>query len=58
MLTYHTLFWLDVKIGALFLRLGKIDCISHFCSMTSQILSYINILNINRKQLTKALTWM
>ena len=32
---------LDVKNDALFFRLGKIDCISHFCSINSQILRYV-----------------
>ena len=37
------------KICALFFGLRKIVCISQFCPMSSQILSYINIIDINRK---------
>ena len=37
------------KISSLFFRLGKIDHFSHYCSLSSQILSYINIFDINRK---------
>ena len=39
---------------SLFLWLGKIDNISHYCPQSSQIFSYINIFNINRKLLIQA----
>ena len=42
------------KICALFFGLRKIVCISQFCPMSSQILSYINIFDINRKLLAQA----
>ena len=41
------------KITSLFFRLGKIDHISHYFSLSSQILYYIN-----RKLLSQAFTWM
>ena len=37
-----------------FFGLGKIVFISQFCPMSSQILSYINIFDINRKLLAQA----
>ena len=46
------------KIRTLFFGLRKTVCIAQFCSMSSQILSYINILDINRKLLAQAFTWM
>ena len=42
------------KICALFFGLRKTVCISQFCPMTTQILSYINIFDINRKLLAQA----
>ena len=42
------------KICALFYGLRKIVCISQFCPMSSQILSYINIFDINRNLLAQA----
>ena len=42
------------KICALFYGLRKIVCISQFFTMSSQILSYINIFDINRKLLAQA----
>ena len=51
-------FFVRRKISSLFFRLGKIDHISHFCPLSSQILSYINIFDINRKLLAQAVTWM
>ena len=42
------------KICALFFGLREIVCISQFCPMSSQILSYINIFDINRKLLAQA----
>ena len=42
-------------ICALFYGLRKIVCISQFCPMSSQILSYINIFDINRKLLAQAM---
>ena len=55
---YYTRLGLDVKVGTLFSRLGEIDCGLHFCPMSSQILSYINLFDINAKLLTHALTWI
>ena len=46
------------KMCALFFVLRKILCISQFYPMSSQILSYINIFDINRKLLAQAFTWM
>ena len=43
------------KICALFYGLRKIVCISQFCPMSSQIFSYINIFDINRKLLAQYL---
>ena len=43
-----------VKICALFFGLRKTVCISQFCPMSSQILSYINIFDINGKLLAQA----
>ena len=37
------------KICSLFLWLGKNDSISHYCPQSSELFSYINICNINRK---------
>ena len=51
-------FFVRRKISSLFFRLGKIDQISHFCPLSSLILSYINIFDINRKLLAQAITWM
>ena len=51
-------FFVRRKISSLFFRLGKIDHISHFCPLSSQILSYINMFDINRKLLAHAFTWM
>ena len=45
-------FWLAVKIGALFFRLGKNAHMSHLCPMSTQILNYINIFDINEKLLS------
>ena len=42
------------EICALFFGLRKIVCISQFCTISSQILSYINIFYINRKLLAQA----
>ena len=42
------------KISLLFLRLVKIDHISHYCPLSSNILGYINIFDINRKLLAEA----
>ena len=42
------------KICTLFYGLRKIVCISQFCPMSSQILSYINIFDINGKLLAQA----
>ena len=42
------------KISLLSFRFGKIDHISHYCPLSSQILSNINIFNINRNLLTQA----
>ena len=42
------------KICALFFGLRKTVCISQFCPMSSQILSYINIFDINGKLLAQA----
>ena len=42
------------KICGLFYGLRQIVCISQFCPMSSQILSYINIFDINRKLLAQA----
>ena len=42
------------KMCTLFFGLRKIVCISQFCPMSSQILSYINIFDINRKLLAQA----
>ena len=42
-------FLVSRKICALFFGLRKIVCISQFCPMSSQILHYINIFDINRK---------
>ena len=44
------------KMCALFFGLREIVCISQLCSMSSQILSYINIFDINRKLLAQAFT--
>ena len=41
------------KICALFYGLRKIVCISQFCPTSSQILSYVNIFDINRKLLAQ-----
>ena len=40
----HTCLARREKIDELFFRLGKIDCIKHFCPMRSQMSSYVNIL--------------
>ena len=42
------------KMCALLFGLRKIVCISQFCPMSSQILSYINIFDINGKLLAQA----
>ena len=42
------------KICAFFYGLRKIVCISQFCPMSSQILSHINIFDINGKLLAQA----
>ena len=42
------------KMCAIFFGLRKIVCISQFCQLSSQILSYINIFDINRKLLAQA----
>ena len=42
------------KMCVLFFELRKIVCISQFCPMSSQILSYINISDINTKLLGQA----
>ena len=42
------------KMCAIFFGLRKIVCIAQFCPMSSQILSYINIFDINRKLLAQA----
>ena len=47
-------FLLRRTICSLFLWLGKIDSISHYCPQSSQILCYVNIFNINRKLLIQA----
>ena len=47
-LPYYTLVWLDVKNGELFFKLGKIDCISHFVLISSQMLSYVNLISMER----------
>ena len=44
------------KISLLFFRLVKIDHISHYCSLSSKILGYINIFIINRKLLAEVLS--
>ena len=41
-------------ICELFLGLRKAVCISQFCPMSSQILSFINIFDINGKLLAQA----
>ena len=47
-------FLAERKMCAIFFGLRKIVCISQFCPMSSQILSYINIFDINRKLLAQA----
>ena len=42
------------KMCALFFGLREIVCISQFCPMSSQILGYINIFDINGKLLAQA----
>ena len=42
------------KMCALFFGVRKTVCISQFCPMSSQILSYINIFDINEKLLAQA----
>ena len=42
------------KISSLIFRLGKIYHISHYCPLSSQILGYINLFDINRNLLTQA----
>ena len=43
------------KMCTLVFGLRKTVCISHFCPMSSQILSYINIFDINRRLLAQAM---
>ena len=47
-------FFVRRKISSLFFRLGEIDHISQFCPLSSRILSYIDIFDINRKLLVQA----
>ena len=42
------------KMCVLLFGLRKTVCISQFCPMSSQIMSYINIFDINRKLLAQA----
>ena len=49
---------LDVNADELFFMLGKIGCISHFYPMSSQMLRYVKIFDINEKLLTSGFTWM
>ena len=46
------------KISLHFFRLRRIDHISHYCPVSNQIVSYINIVDINRKLLALAFTWI
>ena len=48
----YVFFLVRRKISSLFFRLGMFDHISNYCPLSSQILSYINIFNINRNLLT------
>ena len=47
-------FLVRCKICVLFFGLRKIVCISQFCPISSHILSYINIFDINKKLLAQA----
>ena len=47
-------FWLDVKLVRFSLGSGKTVRISQFCPMSSEIMSYINIFDTNRKLLAQA----
>ena len=47
-------FWVRRETCAPFFGPRKILFISHFCPMSSQIVSYINIFGINRKLLAQA----
>ena len=53
-MSYVNIFLVGRKICALFFGLRKTVCISQFCPMSSQILSYINIFDINGKLLAQA----
>ena len=46
------------KMNIKYVRFWEIERITHFRPPSSQILSYINIFNINRKLLTQTLTWI
>ena len=43
---------------AILARFLEIERITHFCALSNQIVSYINVFNINTKLLTQAFTCM
>ena len=53
----HT-FLVRLKMCALFSRLGKIDRVSHFCPMNTQIKKCINIFHCSWKPPSRALSWI
>ena len=57
-MSYMNILYAFLAKCKIFSRLGNIYCIYHYYPLSSQILSYVNIFNINGKLLLQAVTWI
>ena len=57
-MSYMNILYAFLAKCKIFSRLGNIYCIYRYYPLSSQILSYVNIFNINGKLLLQAVTWI